>query len=620
MADLKDSKLLVIVESPNKVKTISGILKKAGYKHAVVSASVGHIATLADKRDSWKNSGVYPEKDFALNIQIAPDKEKVVSELKTYVKNADYVYIMSDGDREGEKICDTLITFLKIPKTKCRRAITHEITPKAVLHAIENPIKVNEKLIEAADARLAIDKLIGYGLSPVARTYIGAKSVGRCQSAGLKLIVDREHEIINFKPEQYFDIYLKFSKNNTKFKAKYVGTDKEPIDHLKNIDDVNAVKAGCTDKFIVKNISKKEKQESPKPPFCTATFQQEAASKLGLKIKDAMSCAQKLFEGINVGGEHIGLITYMRTDSTDLAEEFVPELKNYITTNYGANSFVTPRVGKKTGDEQEGHEALRIVDPNMTPEKLAQWLPNDLYVKVYRLIWQRTIAAALPNAIISETTYNIYNNIYKFNLISNEVISPGYKAVYSYKDDDSKEEQLVKETFKENEVLADTSLEDVEKTTTPPARYTEASLVNTLRKTGIGRPSTFATIVETVLSPVRNYATLEGKSIVPTDKGMQLAAFLDRSFSNIINLDYTRQMEESLDAIAEGKLDKLSFLKDFFNDLTTAISTNTEMPIDGEAKICSKCGAPMVVRRSRFGKLFYGCSNYPKCTSIENFN
>lgn len=279
-----------------------------------------------------------------------------------------------------------MIKFLKIPKSKYVRAITHEITPKAVIHAIENPIELDENSVDAAHARMIIDKILGYRLSPIAKTYVGARSVGRCQSAGLKLIVEREREIQSFKPEKYFDVYLNFSKNSTDFKAKYVGSDAGQIDHLKSKDEADAVVKACKGEYTIDGISKKEKQESPKPPFCTATFQQEVASKLGLSVKDAMSCAQKLFEGLDVSGSHIGLITYMRTDDTEFAPEFIPDLKAYIEKEYGKKAYTTPRKGKKQEGAQEGHECLRVVDPNMTPEKLASYISNDLLIKVYRII------------------------------------------------------------------------------------------------------------------------------------------------------------------------------------------------------------------------------------------
>ena len=613
MEDLKSKKLLVIVESPNKIAHIRDYLRKAGYQVNVM-ASVGHIMQLANG-GPYANSGVDPNKDFELNLQVAEDKFKTVQDLKAAVKTADLVYLMSDPDREGEVIAWSLIKFLGIPKTKIRRAVTHEITPKAVVSAIENPIKLNEDLVDAGLTRLALDKIIGFRLSPIAKTYVGAKSVGRCQSVGLKLVVDREKEIQAFVPETYFDLYLNFVKNKTKFKAKFAGNYTiGNIDHLKTQKEVDKIKAHCTKDFVIEDIKQKIKEESPKPPFCTATFQQEAASKLNLKVKDAMAVAQKLFE--------TGNITYMRTDDTVFAEEFIPVLQDYIENAYGKKAWTKPRVGKKQENAQEGHECLRVTDPTLTPDKYNKIDANALNQKVYRLIWQRTIAAALPNAKISETQYLIDNNGEKFILVSNEITQLGYREVYSYKDEDQPEDGPVKETFKKGEVLKDCTLEDIKKETKPKPRYTEATLIKTLEKNGCGRPSTYATIVETVLSQTRGYAELQDKAIVPTERGMQLAAFLDRVFNNVINLDYTSEMEKSLDKIAAGKEKKTQFLTEFYNTLENTIKTSSEINASAQTteKVCPECGAPMVIRRSRFGKLFYGCSKYPQCRGIINID
>ena len=610
--ELKDKKLLVIVESPSKATHIRDYLRKAGYQVNVM-ASVGHIMTLGNG-GPYVNSGIDPAKDFELNLQISEDKYKVVQELKAAVKTADLVYLMSDPDREGEVISWSLIKFLNIPKNKIKRAITHEITPKAVVNAIENPVKLDENLVDAGLARMTLDKMIGFRLSPIAKTYIGAKSVGRVQSVGLKLVADREREIQNFIPETYFDLYVNFVKNKTKFTAKYAGNEKiGNVEHLSTQKEVDAIKANCTKDFIIEDIKQKEKEESPKPPFCTATFQQEAASKLNLKVKDAMSIAQKLFES--------GNITYMRTDDTAFAAEFIPVLQNYIESTYGKKAWTKPRVGKKQEGAQEGHECLRVTDPSLTPVEYNKIDANNLNQKVYKLIWQRTIAAALPNAKISETRYLIDNNGEKFILISNEIINAGYKEVYSYKDDEQEENGPVKETFIKNEILQDCALEDIKKQTKPKPRFTEATLIKELQKRGLGRPSTYATIVETVLSQTRGYAELENKAIVPTDRGIQLSNFLDRSFNNVINLDYTSEMEKNLDEIATGKKTKTEFLNECYNILETTIKNNKEIqadPVSTENKTCPECGAPMVLRRSRFGKLFYGCSKYPKCHGIIN--
>jgi DNA topoisomerase-1 len=463
---------------------------------------------------------------------------------------------------------------------------------------------------------MMIDKLIGFGLSPLGKKYIGAKSIGRCQSVGLKLISDRESEINNFIPELYFNLYLTFVKDSTVLKAKYNGYKTDVITKLTKQADAEAIITDCKNSsFSVESIKKVKHQETPKPPFCTATFQQEAASKLGLRVKDAMSCAQKLFEGININGEHKGLITYMRTDSTAITPEFIPELKQFITDNYGAQKYTGLRKSKGKKTDQNGHEALRIVDPLLTPQELSKHINNNLLIKVYNLIWQRTIAAAMPNAIISETLYTIDNKGHKFVLSVNELIDPGYTVIYKAENLETNE---INASLNLGEQLENTELELHKKFTQPKARFTEASLVKELQQKEIGRPSTYATIVETILSPTRGYAKLEEKHIVPTDRGMQLADYCDRAFPSIINLNYTKELENKLDEIAAGKILWLDYMENFYKNLENVINTTNETGIAPELpeKVCPNCSSPMVVRRSRFGRLFYGCSTYPKCNGI----
>lgn len=612
----KTDHILVIVESPSKAKTIAEILKKAGYTNATVTASVGHILKLCDGGPAY-NSGIYPDKNFQMSLAIDPEKKKTTDEIIRLAKKADIIIIMSDLDRAGEFIAWSLLKFCKLPQEKCVRAITHEITPKAVIHAIENPILFDNNLVEAEKARVMTDKLIGYSLSGFAKKYLGAKSIGRCQSVGLKLVSDREKEILDFVPELFYNLYLKFTKNNKELKAKYWGYKEEPVEKFTNKRDIEAVISNCkATPFVIENIESIKHSESPKPPFCTATFQQEAASKLGLKVKDAMNCAQKLFEGIKVNGEHIGLITYLRSDSTDIAAEFIPELKSYITTTYGATKYKTPRKGKSKATDQNGHEALRITDPSFTPEKLAGYISNELLIKVYKLIWQRTIAAAMPNATVEETIYTINNNGHKFKINSKVLLDAGYREVYNYEDN-----QILgcDESFELGEVLKCAELESIKQFTKPRSRFTEASLVRELQHREIGRPSTYSSIVETVLSPTRGYAKLEEKCIVPTDRGMQLADYCDRAFSTLINLSYTKQMEEQLDKIASGDLSLLEYMSNFYDHLTEVIANTGEVGLAAdlkEEKICPSCGEPMIVRRSRFGKLFFGCKNFPKCRQV----
>ena len=608
-------KILVIVESPNKVKTISSILKKAGYSKAVVMASVGHIMALGNGGPAY-NSGIYPKKNFHMNLAVMDDKQKVVTDISNQAKIADKVFLCTDGDREGSVIAWSVIKFCNIAQDKCFRAIFHEITPKAVLSAIENPIPFDDNLVNAGLVRMMSDKLIGYGLSPLGKKYIGARSIGRCQSVGLKLVSDREKEINEFIPELYFNLYLNFCKNSQKFKAKYTGYKEETIEKFTKQIDIDAAINDCKGTpYIIESKNKVNRKESPKLPFCTATFQQEAATRLGLRVKDAMNCAQKLFEGIKVDGEHRGLITYMRTDSREIAAEFIPELESFVKSTYGESKYTGPRKSKKKATDQDGHEALRAVDPTLTPEALSEYIDNSLLIKVYKLIWQRTVASVMSNATIAETIYTINNNDHKFELASRELIDAGYKTVYEFEDN-----QILgcTETFEVDEVLQETELESVKKFTQPKPRYTEASLVKELQQKEIGRPSTYATIVETILSPTRGYAALEEKHIVPTGRGMQLADYCNRSFPTLINLNYTKEMEESLDKIASGKVNWLDYMEIFYNNLKEVIDSTSETGIAPELpeKECPVCGSPMVVRRSRFGKLFYGCSTYPKCNGI----
>lgn len=615
----KTDKILIIVESPNKCKTITNIVKKAGYSDIKVAASVGHIVELGNGGPAF-NSGIYPDEAFKMNLKVSEDKKKIVSDLKALVKWADTVIIMTDPDREGYVIADTLINFLKIPKTKCLRAVTHEITPQAVIKAIENPVAMDMDLVRAGYARMCLDKLIGFGLSPMGKKYVGAKSIGRCQSVGLKLISDREQEITNFIPEVYYNVYLNFEKENIPYRAKYVRYGDEKIERFTRQADVDAVLSICkTGNYRISDIKRTKRTENPKVPFCTATYQQEAAQKLGLRVKDAMSCAQKLFEGITINGEHLGLITYMRTDSTEFTPEFIPLLESFITQTYGKTMYTGPRKGKKKVTDQDGHEALRVVDPTLTPEDVKAHLSNELLLKVYTLIWQRTIASAMPQAEYEDLVYVIENNNHYFEFVETSLKKPGFKQVYDY---DPSEIKALVESFTIGELVDPAELEVSKKFTQPKAHYTEASLVKELQQREIGRPSTYATIVETILSPTRGYATLEDKQIIPTDRGMQLAAYCDRAFSNIINLNYTREMEEQLDQIASGKLDWQTYLSSFYAELKTTIETNNEtgMATTEQEKLCPKCNSPMVVRRSRFGKLFYGCSTYPKCNGIVNMD
>lgn len=613
-------RILLIVESPNKVKTIKQFLPS----NYIVMASVGHITKIEDNNKSYYNTGIYPENNFKINYKLSEDKKEIVEKLKEQVELATLVYLASDPDREGEAISWALKEFLKIPDKKYRRVTFHEITKNAVLKALENPRKIDKELVDAAQSRQCLDKMIGYRLSPISRRKLGAKSVGRCQSAGLKILVDREEEINNFIPKEYGDLFLNFNKNNTLFKAKYFGEFKEikqpSIKHCEEV--IN----DCKNKdFIVIDYETKDRISKPKLPFTTSTFQQEVANKLNISVKKSMEIAQKLFEGIDVNGQHLALITYIRTDSAELAPEFIPLLEKYIKDNYGIKYFAEIKKQKKKENVQDGHEAIRPVDLNMTPELLSNYVKDRNLIKVYEIIYKRTIAASMASSITAETIYTINCKNHTFKLSSKELKFDGYLKVYNYKEQD--DEELIKVTLDKNEIIDKSyspNLELIKKQTLPPARYKEATFIKELESTGIGRPSTFATIVETLLDSSRGYCELVDNVMIPTQKGIELSHFLTKAFPKLININYTSELEKDLDLIATGKLNRLDFLNTFYNNLEQNVkeSKNIDTPkkehVIGE-DACPICGAKMYLREGKFGQ-FYGCSKYPYCKGIIQIN
>lgn len=635
---MKKERILIIVESPNKVKTISQLLKGTKYEGAIVQASVGHISQIKDG-GSYFNTGIEPKDDFKTNYVISSDKKDVVQKLKEQVELATTVYICSDPDREGEAIAWSLRKFLKIPKDKYKRATFHEITKNAVLNALDSPRDIDEDLVDAAQSRQKLDKMLGYRLSPIARRSVGAKSVGRCQSAGLKILVDREKEIRNFKSLEYGELLLNFEKNETVFKARLTSQLKGKIADLEE-DKVSYKKCSAirdeleelNNKGIyykVIDITTKDKIANPKPPFTTSTFQQEVSNKLNISVKDAMSAAQRLFEGINLKGEHKALITYIRTDSAEFAPEFIPELEKFVKTKYGIKYYAPIRKTKKKDNEQDGHEAIRPVDLTMTPEKLKDYINDSFLIKVYEIIYRRTIATMMASSITAETTYSISCGNYIFNLVSRELKFDGYLKVYNYKEKD--DEEVVKETFKVGEEINKKNHINLicnKKQTLPPSRYKEATFIKELESTGIGRPSTFATIVSTILDKNRGYCEVKDNYLTPTEKGIQLSEYLDKAFPKLINVNYTSELEKDLDLIATHKLTELDFLNSFYNNMESYVKDSKQAIKDTATKkekiysediVCPECGSKMILRKSAYGE-FWGCSKYPKCKGIVQIN
>ena len=610
----KNKRYLMIVESPNKVKTITEILKSLGYSNIIVKASVGHISKIADEGEY--NMGIDPKKDFDIDFKISEDKKEIVYKLKEQANLANFIIIATDGDREGEAIAWSLKKFLNIKDKNYARITYHEITKNAIEKAIENSTTIDDKLVEAAHARSCLDKIVGYRLSPVARIQINARSVGRCQSAGLKLVVDKEKEIINFTPETYYELWLYFTKNKVEFKAKYIGNDNKEINKIKTKKAAEEIIKECDgNDYIIDKIETKQLNQNPPLPFITSTYQQEVSSKLNIGVKDAMNYAQKLFEGIEVNGKHKALITYIRTDDPVISDDFIPYINDYIDATFGKKYLGKPKKVKKGANTQAGHEAIRAIDLNMTPKLLEKYVSDQRMLKIYNLIYCRTIASCMVPRIISDTQYIIKNKNNKFILSSKEELFDGWKKMYSYTDDKDKED-IIKEKFSIKEKLKNTTLNNIEKTTQPPTRYNESSLIKTLDKLGIGRPSTYATIITTLLDEKRNYCKIDNKKIVPTDVALKLINFLDKNFPDIVNSNYTANLEKSLDEIAEGNNTRVNFLKGFYKELEkeiNKISPNTEN------KKCPECGGNLIVRKGRYG-LFLGCSNYPKCTHIEKLN
>lgn len=610
----KNKRYLIIVESPEKSRHITEIFRKEGYNKVVVMATIGHFTKMKNG-SGYYNTGIDIGNNFAIDYELDHEKLQNINKLKEQVKAADFVFIASDLDREGEAIAWSCREFLKIPKSKYKRIKYHEITKTAIFKAIEDAGAIDENLVSAAHSRAALDIMVGYRLSEIARKRAKCKSVGRCQTAALRLIVEREEEILNFKPEKYIDLYLKFIKNGVGFKAKYQGTDTKSIKKLDTMDQVNEIIKACNgNDFVIDSVEHKDKNDYPKPPFCTATFQQECASKLGLTVDQSMKCAQKLFES--------GKISYHRTDDEVMDAEFGASLLSFVQNKYG-RKYVAKKIqeGKKDENAQAGHECLRVLDLNLTPEQFAKSSNSDLEARVYKIIYNRTVAAAMSPAVIAVTSYTINNNHHKFSMNSNELVFDGYRKLYAYADENDEEEELIKETFALHEKLQNCSFDPQTKETQPKSRYKEASFVKELKDRGIGRPSTYHTIINTIKSEDRGYAKVEKKCIVPTDLGMQLIDFCRKSFPDFLNVEYTSEMEASLDKIANGQLDYLDFMKSFYDTLEAAARK-----VDGSTgEVCPKCGKPIVLKKGPYGN-FKACSGYPDCKyicsdkqKVENF-
>ncbi len=597
------AKNLVIVESPSKSKTIE---KYLGKDYKVVS-SKGHIRDLATSGPL--GLGVDIENGFKPTYIPIKGKSNVIKSLKKDVKESDMIYLASDPDREGEAIAWHLKDTLGIKDKNYKRVLFNEITHDRVLKAIENPTVIDDDLVRSQETRRILDRIIGFRLSKLLQAKIGAKSAGRVQSVALKLIVDREREIEAFVPEEYWKIVAIFPE----YEAELFKYKKDDIE-LHSEEEANYVLDHLGEEYTVESIEKKEKNRKSKFPFITSTLQQEASTKLNFPARKTMSIAQKLYEGIDLGSETVGLITYMRTDSIRLSDDFTRPAMKYIEEEYGKKYVGYIKQGKKKDNVQDAHEAIRPTSVLREPLKVKQYLSNDEF-KLYSLIYKRTLASLMADAVINQTTIVFDNNDYKFKTTGSILIFDGYLKVY--KDYESSDDKILPE-IGDNEVAITNNVESTQHFTKPPARYTEASLIKKLEEEGIGRPSTYATIIDTIKS--HDYVTLEEKKFKPTSMGIETTDALQGFFSDLINTEYTREMETELDTIADGKLVWNEVLKKFYDvfepRVKAAFSEMEKKAPEKTGESCPECGNPLVVRKGKYGE-FVACSNYPNCKYIK---
>ncbi len=595
-------KNLVIVESPAKSKTIE---KYLGKDYKVVS-SKGHIRDLATT--GKYGLGVDIENDFEPSYTFISGKKKLVNELKKEAKDANKVYLATDPDREGETISWHLKEALGIQEKDYDRVLFHEITHDKVLEAFQEPRKIDYDLVKSQETRRILDRIIGFRLSKLMQSKTGGKSAGRVQSVALKLIVDREREIQAFVPEEYWTITSIFEN----FEAELFEYQNKKLE-IHNEEEADLILSKLTDTYQLVKVEEKLKNKKSKPPFITSTLQQEASTKLGFPAKKTMSIAQKLYEGIDLGSETVGLITYMRTDSIRLSDEFIKSGKDFIQKNYGKEYIGYQKQAKKKENVQDAHEAIRPTSILRTPESVKSYLSNDEY-KLYRIIFYRALASIMADAKVNQTTVVFNNQDYLFKTTGQVLVFDGYLKIYA--DYESSEDKVLPE-FKEKEYITD-QVEKKQHFTNPPARYTEAKLIQEMEKLGIGRPSTYATIISNIRD--RGYVNVEDKKFIPTDIGFEVTDKLQEFFSDIINIEYTANMETDLDKIASHDANNITVLSEFYQKfdpiLQKAFGEMEKAKPQETGESCPECGNPLVIRKGRYGE-FTACSNYPECKYIK---
>ena len=605
---------LVIVESPAKAKTIERYLGKK-YK---VRASLGHLRDLPRSQ-----MGVDTENNYEPKYITIRGKGPILQDLKKEAKKAKKIFLAADPDREGEAIAWHLAHQLGVDIESDCRVVFNEITKEAIKESFKSPRPIDMDLVDAQQARRILDRLVGYNISPILWKKVKkGLSAGRVQSVALRLIIDREKEIQTFEPEEYWSITGQFKKGNKEFEAVFYGDMKKKV-KLENKEQVDAI-IGQLDKddFEIASVVKKERKRNPALPFTTSSLQQEAARKLNFRARKTMMLAQQLYEGINLGKEgSVGLITYMRTDSTRIADSAKEEAKSFIETMYGKEFVTTSKVVKKESTKtQDAHEAVRPTSVMRPPAAMKTVLSRD-QLRLYKLIWERFVASQMAPAILDTVTIDLVNNDVRFRANGSQVKFQGFMKVYVEGDDDKEEEKdRILPPLEEGEHLAYSDIDPKQHFTQPPPRFSEARLVKTLEELGIGRPSTFAPTLDTIQK--RGYVTLDAKRFIPTELGEIVHQAVNQYFPDIIDVEFTAQMERGLDNVEEGNIKWVEvidlFYRDFEKHVQIADAEMEKIVIKDEpaGEDCEKCGLPMVFKLGRYGK-FMACSGFPDCRNTK---
>ena len=613
----KKEKALVIVESPAKSKTIKKILGD-GYQ---IEASFGHVRNLPDNV-----LGFDVNNDFKPTYVVIPEKKKVVTKLNDLAKRSDKIYLASDPDREGEAIAWHVRELLQVPDDKVFRIEFNEITPKAVKYAVEHSRQIDMDRVKAQQTRQILDKLVGYKLSPVLWKQLGnyRLSAGRVQSVALRMICEREEEIEAFIPQEYWSIHTIMDKDGKLFEAE-VNKYKNKKIEIKNEEEANKIKEFLLNpetEFVVDKVTKKETKRKPTAPFITSTLQRAASSKLGFGVSKTMQVAQKLYEGIEIDGTPVGLSTYMRTDSVRISDDAHEMAKSFILQNYGEKYYpaTTNVYVKGKQNVQDAHEAIRPSYPERTPESIKQYLQPDQY-KLYKLIWDKFMSSQMAPAEIANKTIDIKAGDYNLKAGTSKILFDGFLKLYNDAEEDEKDADAKIPDLEQGDKVKCKEITPKQHFTQPPPRYNEASLVKALEEHGIGRPSTYATIITVIQT--RKYVEKRDKALVPTLLGRTVCKQLVNQFANIMDYKFTAGMEEKLDKIAEKKAVWNVVLKEFYTPfmevVNSVMKTAQKVVIESDKK-CPNCGKVMLVKTSRFGTQFLGCSGYPECKTIISLN